>query len=138
MEAKEVIATTILATVILGSTQVMAAVDKGSFTFAFGFSVRGTTKFRLSNSNTSCDTIEDTWRYNENHILDNKGHYCMELEEKAWFGKRYRGEYHLADGYRHTSWLGKIKKATYVVNLGTNDDLGPSSRQIKGVGTIYQ
>lgn len=131
MEAKKVIATTILATVILGSTQVMAAVDKGSFTFAFGFSVRGTTEFRLGNSNTSCDTIADTWRYNENHILDNKGHYCMELEEKAWFGKRYRGEYHLADGYRHTSWLGKIKKATYVVNLGTNDDLGPSSRQIK-------
>ena len=60
------------------------------------------------------------------------------LEEKAWFGKRYSGEYHLADGYRHTSWLGKIKKATYVVNLGTNDDLGSSSRQIKGVGTIYQ
>lgn len=126
-----------LLTCLLGtaSAQVINAQNQG-FTFKFSYALQGKTTYSLKEKKTKTNNIADTYRYNEDSVVDNKGHYKVDLDGKGFFARDYSGSYQKADGYAYDQKYGKIKKNKYTIGIGTKDDLTASGRYIEGSGDI--
>ena len=122
-----------LLTCLLGtaSAQVINAQNQG-FTFKFSYALQGKTTYSLKEKKTKTNNIADTYRYNEDSVVDNKGH----MHNHLLFARDYSGSYQKADGYAYDQKYGKIKKNKYTIGIGTKDDLTASGRYIEGSGDI--
>lgn len=132
---KKIGVVSLLAT-IMSTTFVYAETNKGSFSFDFSTAVIGKTEFSLAGKETNCDSTANTYR--NGSVLKTKYTYGITLDGNGIFNPNYKGSTHYANGKKYRTSYGVIKKNTYTVNVGSDDDLNMAGANIKGSGTLYQ
>lgn len=111
--------------------------NRGTFTFDFKFTVKGTTQFSMSKQDTKC--ISSAQAYQSEYDSYNYGYsYKIDLDGDGWFRPDYSGSYVLGDGYNHTTTYGKISENTYTVNIDSKENLNTGGYQMIGSGILYQ
>lgn len=121
---------------VMSTSLVYAEKKKGSFSFNFSSYVLGKTEFSLAGKETNCDSTANTYRNGSVHKT--KYTYGITLDGNGLFKPNYKGSTHSANGKKYRTSYGIIKKNTYTVNVGSDDDLNMAGVNIKGTGTLYQ